>query len=78
MSDRPRWLLSQHKDQFRPGDEKLPPVRSAAKIEALHLIGMLEEASTIGANGEIVISNWSLHRVALRLAEIAEHGLEIH
>ena len=75
-NDDVRWLLSQHKDRHRPGDDALPPVRASAKVEALNIVEILQRASCVNERGDIVISDWAVHRVALRLADIAEQGLE--
>lgn len=71
------WLVSQRKEDMRPGDETLPErVRLAAMIEANRIIAdVLPRGSTI-VDGRICVSAWSVHRLALRIAEIAEKGLE--
>lgn len=75
-NDDTRWLLSQHKDQLRDGDKALPPVRADAMTEAYNFVQMLQRASRISPQGEIVISYWAVRRMALRIAEIAANGLE--
>ena len=72
--DDPQWLVSQHARQHRPGDDALPGVRADASVEAYRMLEMLMCASEITPEGQIVVSNWAVHRVALRIAEIADKG----
>jgi len=72
--DEPQWLVSQHARQYRPGDDALPGVRADASVEAYRMIEMLTRASEITPEGQIVVSRWAVHRIALRIAEIAETG----
>lgn len=71
-----RWLLSQDSKHFRAGDDKLPPVLVSCTIEATRIVDeVLRPASDVGPNGEIIISWWAVHRLAIRLQEIAATGV---
>ncbi len=71
-----RWFLSQHPKHFRPGDDKLPPVLASCTCEATRMVDeILRPASDVGPNGEIIISWWAVHRLAIRLQEIAATGV---
>jgi len=72
--EEPQWLVSQHERQHRPGDEGLPGVRADASAEAYRMVEMLTRASEITPEGQVVISFWAVHRMALRIAKIAETG----
>lgn len=75
MSKDPQWFISQAPAQWREGDELLAPVRASAACEAAAIVEMLRVACAV-EDGRVVISFWSMHRVALRIAEIARAGLD--
>jgi hypothetical protein len=71
-----RWLLSQNTKHFRHGDDKLPPVLASCTSEAARIVDeILRRGSDVGPNGEIIISWWAVHRLAIRLQEIAMTGV---
>lgn len=76
-ADETQWLLSQERSRARPGDEALPGVRCQASIEAHRIVDeILRPGSGVSEDGRIIVTSWAVHRMALRLAEIAERGLD--
>lgn len=71
-----RWFVSMDEREFRPGDDRLPAVRASAMVEACRIGELLRRASRVLPDGSVVISAWSQRRVAMRIAEIAEKGLD--
>lgn len=70
-------MVSQAKEDFRfETDDFLPPVRADAAVEASRLLAdVLAPAMRIDGD-QIVVSKWALHRLAMRLEQIAARGFE--
>lgn len=69
-----RWRASQSPQDRRDTDDDLPSVNGSAMTEAAHLIGQVIAPRSRVDGEEIVIADWAIHELALRLEEIRVKG----
>ncbi len=68
--------VSQAAQDFRPGDEDMPPVRASASVEASRIMADIIGPGMRVDGDAIVVSKWALHRMAIALEAIAATGLD--